>query len=243
MKMMIRAMVAGMALAFGAGAAAALASGSATETPVVSSLLADVVKAMSDVPAYGWFGLLAVSIVGSSAYLGATLNQLRRDQRLAFETADRREFELLAKTRERDASEQLNSEDGWRSMLAQVVADVTATGVVIDEAGVLNATIHPTPYFTVRAADGREFYFTVDAKKLRSTKVVPEKSQAISVTQGSLTAAVDLHLIWNRLTQQRRMAEVTLPRHARWYCIVKHPELAGSNVNGSKSAAAAFGRR
>ena len=41
--------------------------------------------------------LLSASIVGSSAYVGAILNQMRRDQRQAFETAERREFESLMK--------------------------------------------------------------------------------------------------------------------------------------------------
>jgi hypothetical protein len=211
------------------------------QTLVDAGPLAELSRALADVPTYGWFGLLAVSIIGSCAYLGATLNQLRKEQRRAFEANDKREFEMLAKAREKDAGEVLNNEEGWRLVIAQVAADVTATGVVVDDAGILNATIHPTPYFTVRAADGREFYFTVDPDKLRETRVVPSKARAISVSQhGSLTAAVDLQLIWHKLTQQRRMAEVVLPRHANWYCIVKNPELAAI---GAGRMTAAYGKR
>ncbi len=231
------------AVAFGIAAPAGLAHAAADAVRVSGDVgpLGELSRALAGIPTYGWFGLLAVSIIGSCAYLGAMLNQMRKEQRRAFEASDRREFEMLAKARERDASEVLNSDEGWRAVIAQVAADVTATGVVVDDAGILNATIHPTPYFTVRAADGREFYFTVDPDKLRQTKVVPAKARAISVSRhGSLTAAVDLQLIWNKLTQQRRMAEVVLPRHANWYCIVKNPELA---TIGAGRVTAAYSKR
>ena len=36
---------------------------------------------ITQIPTYAWFGLLALAIMASSAYLGHTLNQLRKDQR------------------------------------------------------------------------------------------------------------------------------------------------------------------
>jgi hypothetical protein len=192
-------------------------------------LTGDILRAVRQVPLYGWLGVLSASIVGSSAYIGALLNQMRRDQRQAFEQADRREFEALTKHREKDVAALLSAEEGWRELISQIAADATATGVVVDDAGILNATINPTPYFTVRAADGREFYFTVDPKKLQAARVTRPGSPVLDVSRrGSMTAAVDLQLLWNHLTEKRRLASLTLPRHARWFCIVKYPETAAS---------------
>ncbi len=220
---------------------AAAAAGAASQS---SSMVDDILRAIAQVPPYGWHVLLSASIVGSAAYVGAILNQMRRDQRQSFEFSERREFEALMKTRERDVADLLGSEEGWRTLIGQVAADVTATGVVVDDAGVLNATIKPTPYFTVRAADGRDFYFTVDAKKLQASKVIPPGSRVLDVSRrGSLTSPIDLHLFWTRLTEQRRMSSLSLPRNARWFCVVKHPEVWDASGAKLRSAHSTAGKR
>ncbi len=152
---------------------------------------------------------------------------------------------MLAKQRERDVAHLLENEDGWQTLIAQVAADATATGVAIDEAGILHATIQPTPYFNVRAVDGREFCFTVDPSKLQLAKVISKKAQLLDVTRrGSMTAAVDLQLLWGQITLQRRLANITLPRHARWFCIVKNPEAATNrDKNGHSQVRAAYQKR
>jgi hypothetical protein len=217
------------------------------ESPFSSSVsfLDEVLMALSKVPMYGWIALLAASIIGGCAYVGSMINQMRRDQRNASEQADRREFEMLGKQRERDVAHLLENEDGWQTLIAQVAADATATGVAIDSAGILHATIQPTPYFNVRAVDGREFCFTVDPQKLQIARVISKKAQLLDVTRrGSMTAAVDLQLLWGQITLQRRLANITLPRHSRWYCIVKNPEVfANTEKSGGLQFRAAYQKR
>jgi hypothetical protein len=206
--------------------------------------LQETLQALSRVPTYGWVALLAASVIGGCAYVGTMINQLRRDHRLAAEHTERRDFEMLAKQRERDVAELLETDEGLQSLIGQVAADATETGVALEDSGVLNASIQPTPYFTVRAVDGREFCFAVDPQKLRDARVIGKNARLVEVTRrGSLTAAVDLHLVWNRLTVLRRLDTLTLPRHARWYCIVKNPEVMAEQAGGRASVRAAYGRR
>jgi hypothetical protein len=209
------------------------------------NVIEQMVQAANRMPTFGWFGLLAAAIVGSSAYLGATLNLLRRDQRQAFEISDKREHEALMKSRAKDVARLLEDENGWRALIAQVAADVTTTAVAVDEAGVLNATLHPTPYFTVIAADGREFCFTVDPETLIRSKVISSNTPRIDVTRaGSVTSPVDLQLVWNQLTIQRRMANLALPQRARWFCIVKNPRVVEtSRVNRLPFQRSAYNKR
>lgn len=210
----------------------------------VSSLIEEFIGSANKMPTFGWFGLLAAAIIGSSAYLGATLNQLRRDQRQAFEVQDKREHEALMKSRAKDASRLLEDENGWRALIAQVAADVTTTAVAVDDAGVLNASLQPTPYFTVIAADGREFCFTVDPRTLQRSKIIPPNAQVIDVMRaGSITSPVDLQLVWNQLTMQRRMTNLALPQRARWYCIVKNPQVIESRVNRRPFTQSAYNKR
>jgi hypothetical protein len=220
------------------------AQGHAAPVTQSGGFLQEALQALARVPTYGWIALLAASIIGGCAYVGTMINQLRRDQRLASEHAERRDFEMLAKQRERDVADLLDSDDGIQTLIGQVAADATETGVALEDSGVLNASIQPTPYFTVRAVDGREFCFAVDPQKLRDARVIGKSAKLVEVTRrGSMTAAVDLHLVWNRLTIQRRLDALTLPRHARWYCIVKNPEVFAEQAAGRTAVRAAYGKR
>ncbi len=185
--------------------------------------------------------------MASSAYLGHTLNQMRRDQRAAFEVTEKREQKKQADTRAKDVVALIGSGGNWRTLIAQVAADVTGTAVALDEAGVLNATLQPTPYFTVIATDGREFCFTVDHEVLRSMRIIPDSAQVIDVAKaGGATTAVDLHIVWTQITAERRMSSMALPIRAHWFCIVKNPHTASDarNRRGAPKArrAAPFAR-
>jgi hypothetical protein len=239
----LSAATAALALSLGASSAAH-AQGGMLPVAQGGGFLQETLQALARVPTYGWIALLAASIIGGCAYVGTMINQMRRDQRMANEHNERRDFEMLSKQRERDVADLLASEDGWQQLIAQVAADATATGVALEDSGVLNATIQPTPYFTVRAVDGREFCFAVDPEKLKEARVITKSARLVEVTRrGSLTAAVDLHLVWNRLTIQRRLDALTLPRHARWFCIIKNPEVVDVKSGGRRTIRAAYSKR
>jgi hypothetical protein len=60
---------------------------------------------------------------------------------------------------------------------------------------------------------------------------------------GSITSPVDLQLVWNQLTMQRRMTNLALPQRARWYCIVKNPQVIESRVNRRPFTQSAYNKR
>ena len=129
--------------------------------------------------------------------------------------------------RARDLTMQLQSEQGWQVVAAQIVADALAEPAAIDtNLGILNATIEPSPRFTLTTHDGREVTFTTDPQWMKKAKLVNRHDRIVDVSELTATSHTDANMLWYYILSARNMAYVTPPSYTHWFVIVREAEKA-----------------
>ncbi len=158
-------------------------------------------------------GILLVS----QTILAAVLLITRRTYRKSMAQQD----VAMRQQRAKDISLQLKTTSGWQAVAERLLADALREAVSIDEeAGILDATVEPSPRFAVVTRDGRRAVFTTNPGHMKQARLVRPGDRMIDVSALSVASHADIGALWDYVLTSRNMLQVTPPSMTHWFVVV-----------------------
>jgi hypothetical protein len=162
----------------------------------------------------------ALTVVGLAAFNTLTLALLLHTLRDQNGLARASQARLIAQRRA-EVLEIFRTPDGWRWVLAQLLADAGIAGRV-GQGGVLSLTASPAPSLQVAGSDNQTYVLTTRPDELRRVGLLARRQRIIPLDASLHPAARDeMQLLWVHLARERLPGQaLALSRRAEWFLAV-----------------------